>query len=127
MMSSVSARRRYFDRSSLISDRATCFIAFTMFRKPGIHFGFRHDSQDLDHPFGYIVKHSKIVTDAKAVLGLRQPAQSLDAASAHLGGLMPQVLLDGITHRGADTRLEIVQVLDRFRSQHDGVGHSGYN
>ena len=29
-ISSDSARRRYFDRSSLISDRATCFIGFTV-------------------------------------------------------------------------------------------------
>ena len=50
-ISSFSARRRYFDRSSLISDRATFFIAFTMFRKPGVRPGLRHDRPKLGPPF----------------------------------------------------------------------------
>src|SRR5713226_2308301 len=83
MIPSFSAKRRYFDRSSLISERATCFIAFTVFRKPGIGLGFRHNRQDLDHLFGHIVKHPNIVTDTKAILGMRKPSQPLDAAPAH--------------------------------------------
>src|SRR4051812_30469485 len=57
---------------------------------------------------------------------MRQPAQSLDAALAHSGWLMPEVLFNRIMHRGADVGLEIAQVLDRFRSQYDVVCHSGY-
>src|SRR5437764_1326896 len=84
---SSSARRRYFDRSSLISDRATRFIAFTMFRKPGIGLRFRHNRQDVDHPLGHIVEHPNIVSDAQSILGTRKSSQPLDAALAHLGRL----------------------------------------
>src|SRR5713101_7900353 len=104
-ISSLSARRRYFDRSSLISDRATCFIAFTMFRKPGISLGFRHNRQDLDHLFCHIVKHPNIVTDTKTVLGMREPSESFDAALARFGWLMPQMRLEGVTNPGAGVRL----------------------
>src|SRR5262245_58158132 len=125
-ISSPSASRRYFDRSSVISDRATFFIAFTISRKPGIGVGFRHNRQDLDRYLDHIVKGTNIVTDTKAILGMREPAQSLDAASAHLGWLMPQVLFDGVAHLAPEVRFEFVQVLDSFRGQHDVVSHSGY-
>src|SRR5262249_4235605 len=59
-------------------------------------------------------------------LRLREPAQPLDAALARFGRLVPQVLLDGVTHRSADVRFEAMQVLGRFRGQQDVVAHSGY-
>src|SRR5207245_4491276 len=96
---SFSARRRYFDRSSLISDRATCFITFTMFGKPVIGFGFRDNRQDLHRLLSHIVKHPYIATDTKAVLGVREPSQPLDAAFAHFRRLMPQMRFNGVTHR----------------------------
>src|SRR5262245_31371556 len=109
-ISSCSASRRYFDRSSLISDRATRFIATPMFRQPGIGFGFRHDGQNQHGLFAHVVKHPNVIADAEAVLGMGEPPQSLDAAPAHFGWLMPQVLFEGVAHRGADVRLEVVQV-----------------
>src|SRR5687767_1925880 len=102
-ISSFSARRRYFDKSSLISDRGICFIAFTVFFEPSDGLGFQHDRQDLDYFIGYVVKHSSVITHAKAVLGSGEASQALDAALAGFGRLMPQMLLDGITHRGANT------------------------
>ena len=36
------------------------------------------------------------------------------------------MLFDRVTHRGADVRLEIIQVVNRLRGQHDVVAHSGY-
>src|SRR5262245_25017382 len=123
---SFSARRRYFDRSSLISDSAICFIAFSMFFEPGVGFGFRHDCQDLDRLLGHVVEDSNVVSDSKTVLWPGEPSQSLGAALARLGRLMPQMLFDRVAHRGPDIRLEIVQVLYRFRSQYNIVAHSGY-
>src|SRR5262249_788100 len=125
-IASVSARRRYLDRSSLISDRATCFIAFTMFPKPSIGLGFRHDGQDLNHLFDHIVIHPNIVADAKAVLGMSQPSKPLDPALARPGWLVPQMLLNAVSHRSAYVALELAQILGRFRGEQDFVAHSGY-
>src|SRR6266851_3859740 len=101
-ISSFSDRRRYFDRSSLTSDRATRFIVLSMFREPCVNLGFLHDRQDLDRLFSHIVKHANVVACAKSILRMRQTAQPFDAALAHFGRLMPQMLFDGVTHRGAD-------------------------
>jgi hypothetical protein len=94
--------------------------------KPGIDRGFRHDRQDLDRFLGHIVKHPNVIADARAILRMQEPAQTLDAALAHFGWLMPQMLLNGITDRITDVGFEIIQVLDRFWGQHDLVSHSGH-
>ncbi len=96
-----------------------------MLCQPGIGLGFRHDGQDLHDRFAHVVKYPDLITDAEAVLRVRDPAQPLDAAAAHLGRLVPQVQFEGVTDRGAGVRREAVQVLDRLRGQHDLVGHSG--
>jgi hypothetical protein len=57
---------------------------------------------------------------------VRQPAQPLDAASAHFGWLMPQMVFDSVTDQRASIRLEIVQVLNSLRGEDDVVSHSGY-
>ena len=85
---------------------------------------YRHEARIsafvvLDLVFRNVVKYPNIVTDTKAVLGMRQPPQPLDAAFAGFGRLMPQMLFDGITHCGTNVGLETGQVLDRFRSQQD--------
>src|SRR5262245_23903152 len=121
MISSFSAKRRYFDRSSLISDSAICFITFSMFCKPFVGAGFRDDRQNLYHLSSYIEKDANIITDAQAVLGTREPSKFLDTALAHLGRLMSQMLFNRITHLGSDLRLQIVEVLDGFRGQHNSI------
>src|SRR5438132_745161 len=97
-----------------------------MFFEPSTGLGLRHDRQNLNRLFCHVVKHSDVVTDSKTVLRSREPSQTLDPALARLGWFMPQVLFDGIAHRGADIRRDINQVFDRFRSQKYIVSHSGY-
>src|SRR4051794_28947815 len=102
-ISSPSASRRYFERSSFTSDSATCFIALTVFLKPGVRLGFRDNRQDLDLVTRDVIEDPDVVTDAQTVLRVGQSAEPLDPALARLGGLVPQVLL----HRVSDLRPDV--------------------
>ena len=99
-------------KSFLSSDSATCFIVLTIPFEPCFGFRFRQYRNDLDRNLGYVIEHSNVVANTETILGPGIPAQSLNSALANLGRFVSQVMLNGISHRAADIRLEFSKVSD---------------
>src|SRR6266446_2760165 len=85
-ISSRSASRRYFERSSLTFARATSRFGNAFFGKPGFRFGFGDDGEDLDRLACDVIEHPDVV-HSEPKLRAAQPPEPLDAA---LTGLGPQ-------------------------------------
>src|SRR3990167_2314776 len=96
MISSVAARRRYFERSSLTFASATV-VGCARFVEPPLRRGFGDDGEVFDRTLGNVIEHPDIV-DAQTVLRLLHPAQALDAALADLRRSEPKVALHGVAH-----------------------------
>ena len=60
-ISSVSARCRYFERSSFTSESGTVFIALTYLFEPCIRIGFRDDREDLNLFALDVIKDPKVM------------------------------------------------------------------
>jgi hypothetical protein len=59
-ISSPAARRRYFDRASLISGRATARRPCAFFVKPSLRFVLPDDGEDLDRRFRNVIEHPDV-------------------------------------------------------------------
>src|SRR5437762_11552658 len=85
-ISSSTAIRRYFDRSSLISTRPTALGVVRGCRpllvEPCLGVGFRDDGEDLDLRFCNVIKHPDVV-HSQAVLRLAQTRKSRGATCGH--------------------------------------------
>jgi len=82
-ISSSTARRKYRERSSLISASATALGWRPFFVEPSLRFVLVDDRKDLDLRFSNVIKHPDIC-NPEPVLRLREPTQSLDPAFADL-------------------------------------------
>src|SRR5450755_2313796 len=60
-ISSVSARRRYFERSSFTSESGTVFIALTYLFEPRIRIGFRDDRETLNLLALDVIEYPKVI------------------------------------------------------------------
>src|SRR6185503_12342979 len=92
-ISSSTASRRYLERSSFTSARATsfgalCWRAFLI--EPRLRFGLRDDREDLDLRFCNVIEHPD-VANSQTVLRLRQAPESLDPTLADLRRLVRQM------------------------------------
>ena len=127
-ISSSTANRRYFDRSSLISARATALGLVSGWRpllfEPRLRVGFRDDSEDLDLRFCNVIKHPD-VAHSEAVLGLAQTPESLDAALADLRWCVREVQFEGLLDSGANRHRQVLQRGHGLRSQNDLKSQSG--
>ncbi|MGH9330056.1 MAG: hypothetical protein ACRD09_06410, partial [Vicinamibacterales bacterium] len=89
-----TARRKYFERSSLTSARGTTLVAGLGGRalriEPALRLGFRDDREDLDLRFCNVIEHPD-VANPQAILRLAQTSESLDSALADLRRLVRQV------------------------------------
>jgi hypothetical protein len=126
-ISSSTANRRYFDRSSLISARATA-LGLVGWRplpfEPRLRVGFRDDSEDLDLRFCNVIKHPD-VAHSEAVLGLAQTPESFDAALADLCWVVREVQFEGLLDSGANRHRQVLQRGHCLRSQNDLKSQSG--
>src|SRR5262245_30314087 len=97
---SVSAKRKYRERSSFTSESGTVFIRSTFLLKPGVGIGFRDDRQHLDFFANDVIEHTQLI-HAKAILRVRELPKTFDPTLAHLGRLVSQVDLHSIAHLSA--------------------------
>jgi hypothetical protein len=104
-ISSSTASRRYLDRLSFTSARATSFAALcrrAFFVEPRLRFGLRDNREDLDLRFSNVIEHPD-VANPQTVLRLTQAPESLDPTLADLRRLVRQMhvkrLRDAISDR----------------------------
>jgi hypothetical protein len=83
-----------------------------------------YDRQDFDDRAGNVIKYPNLI-HSEPVLRVTQPRQSLDSTATGLLGFVPEMLIERIPHRGSHVSREPLEVLDGFRSEDDGEGHSG--
>src|SRR5262249_37963785 len=114
-ISSVSARRRTFERSFFTSERGTIFIALPCLSEPCIRIRFRNDAEDSGHRILNAVEDPQVIP-SKPISWKGESPESLDAALADLGPLVPQMDLD----RGAHLLVRM-RSGDVSRSQVPGV------
>ena len=93
--SSRSARRRYFERSSLTSARATARRGRAFCVEPRSRPGLGDHAHDFDGRFCNVIEHPD-VADPRAELRLARPPQPCDPASADLRRFMPELHLNGV-------------------------------
>jgi hypothetical protein len=79
-------------------------------------------SEDLDLACDDIIEHPDLPY-AEPKLGLGQSLEPLDAALAHLRGLMPQVDFQGVPHTGPDVGVQTPEVLDGVGKKDDLIAH----
>lgn len=127
-ISSWTANRRYFDRSSLICARATALGRVRGWRpllvEPCLSVGFRDDGEDLDLRFCNVIKHPD-VAHSEPVLGLAQTPESLESALADFGRFVREMQFEGRPDAGANRHREVLQRGRCLRSQNDLESHSG--
>ena len=85
---------------------------------------FRDDREDFNVLLSDVIEHPRFAY-AEAVLRLRDPTQTLDAAPTFVRGSVSQVLLDGVLHQRPQVGPQTTQIFDSFRRQDDLVRHSG--
>ena len=96
-ISSLTASRRYLERSTPPSARATSFapcVGVPCLVEPRLRFGLRDDREDLDLRFCNVIEHPD-VADAQAVPRLAQTPESLDPTLADFRRLVCQVHVQG--------------------------------
>src|SRR3989304_9784731 len=93
---SFSARRRYFERSSLTSLRGTLFMSLASLSQPVIRVGFRDDGDDPDAAIANIVEDSDFA-DPKAKLWAPFACKALDPGAGDIGRLMAQMALQPVS------------------------------
>lgn len=103
-ISSSTANRRYFERSSFTAARATSLGSFRAWRpllvEPRLRFGFRDDSEDLDFRFCNVIEHPDIA-HAQTVLRLAQAPETFDSTLADFRRLVGQMDFKGFLHARA--------------------------
>src|SRR6266478_1131899 len=85
-ISSPTASRKYLDKSSFTSARATSRVTLRwcpLFVEPRLGFGLRDDREDLDLRFCNVIEHPDVAY-SQAVLRLAQTPESLNATLADL-------------------------------------------
>ncbi len=93
--SSLAARRKYFEKSSLTFASATAWVWRALFVEPRLRLFLGDDGEDFNRCFPNVIEHPD-VSHPQRVLWLCQPAQPLDTTLAQLSGFVPKVILDGI-------------------------------
>jgi len=96
-ISSLAARRRYFDRSSLTFARATARVGFAFALEPALRFGFRDDREDFNRCFRNVIEHPD-VADSQPKLRTAYAAEPLDSTLADLRRLEPEVAFQSISN-----------------------------
>src|SRR6266542_4445464 len=121
-----SAKRRNRERSSLTSASAAWRTGRAVLGKPAGCFRFRDDCEDLDRFARDVIEYPHF-PNPEAILRLAQAAKALDPALAYPGGLVPQVLFEGVPYFGPAVGWQGPVGPGRPRRQDDLVAHSGQN
>src|SRR5213594_13136 len=103
-ISSLAARRRYFERSFLTLASATALLGRSLPLEPGFRLGLPNDRKDFDRRFGNVIEYPYVI-DSEPILWSAQATQPLDTDPADLLRLMSQVALEGIPDPTADAHL----------------------
>ena len=131
-ISSRSASRRYFERSSLIFARATSRFGNPFLDEPGFSLRFGDDGEDLDRLARDVIEHPDVI-HSEPKLRAAQPPEPLDAALTHPSWLMTQMRFECIPYPypypypRPGIGLEALERLGRGWREDDRVTHSGYN
>jgi len=127
-ISSSTASRRYFERSSLTSARATSFALLgwrTLFVEPGLRFGLRDNCEDLDLRLCNVIEHPD-VANAQAILRLAQAPEALDPTLADLRRLVRHVYDERLRDARPNRHREILEGRRGCRRKDDLECHSSY-
>src|SRR5438093_13037775 len=96
-ISSRSASRKYFERSSFTFARATSRLRNPFLGEPGFRFRFGHDGEDLDRLVSDVIEHPDVI-HSEPKLRVAQPPEPLDAALTHLGRFLAQMRFQCVPH-----------------------------
>lgn len=125
-ISSRSASRRYFERSSLIFARATSRFGNPFLDELGFSLRFGDDGEDLDRLARDVIEHPDVI-HSEPKLRAAQPPEPLDAALTYPSWVMTQMRFDCIPYPRPGISLEAPERLGRGWREDDRVTHSGYN
>src|SRR5579863_6351677 len=100
MMSVVSARRRYRERSSFTSASGTLRPGFAVRFQLRAGLAFRDDREDLDFLVSDVIEDAYLV-DTEPKLGASQAAQALDSTPGRFGWVIPEMPLQCVHDRSA--------------------------
>jgi hypothetical protein len=106
-ISSSTASRKYFEKSSFTAARATSLGSLRAWRpllvEPRLCFGFCDDREDLDFGFCNVIEHPDIA-DTQTVLRLAQAPKTLDSTLADFRRRVCQMDFKGFRHARANRR-----------------------
>ena len=126
-ISSSTASRRYFDKSSFISARATSRAALRwrpLLVEPRLGVRFRDDREDLDLRLCNVIEHPD-VSDPQAILRLAHPPEPLDPTLADLCRLVRQVHVERLYDARPKRHRQILERPCSSRRKNDLKCHCG--
>ena len=124
MTSSLVARRRYLEKSSLTAERATSRDRRAFFVEPRVGLLLGDDGEDFDRCFRNVREHPDL-SDSKSVLRLAQPTKALDTTLATLARRVAQMTCQCIFDPRPVISGKLPEALRGFRCQDDRETHFG--